>query len=669
MPSAGASAAFALAALLAACADGAPAWRPPLRLLDSGTLVRLADEARWSSGGSGAEVVEGIFDGPTALPSRGRLPADFAGEPSVVAHVRCWASRVEAAEIAERSLLLAVEAGSGGPEIALDALRESCAQPRPHVRVTAFRMRERPTYRVRRAAAAPPDAVLEFGYAVRAETWDRSAAPVRFRVWEGDGPRPLFEARVDPRRPEQRRWFDASVDLSEFAGREIALIFETTREGEGMSLPVWSDPTLRSSRAVSPLPNLVVVSIDTLRAQSLGAYGYGRDTSPFLDSLAAQGTLFENAIAPATTTAPSHMSLFSGLYPVRHGVLTAPLSAPPEVESFVQRLRGAGYRTAAFTEDGNLSLRSGFGRGFSQYVESVGERGRALGEVRATFARARAWLESNRAEPFFLFVHTYQVHAPYDPPEEYRRLFAGDGLAGPADPEARALRDDYDREIRLVDDELRGLVAALERASRPGAAIALVVSDHGEEFAEHGLFQHGAAVFDEALRVPLVFWGPGRIPAGRRVAGQVSLVDVAPTLLALAGSEPPEGLDGRSLLPSIDAGAPPEPRTLYSEARAGVRYTGASETESWSPPLVSLRREGEKWIVHRPERGTRWQTLRFDLARDPLERSPLPLADGERERAEERASEYLAEAVPALSEPEALDPELRERLRLLGYAE
>jgi arylsulfatase A-like enzyme len=449
-----------------------------------------------------------------------------------------------------------------------------------------------------------------------------------------------------------------------------------------------------------------LVLVDTLRADHLSVYGYGKPTSPHLDALAADGVVHTRAFAPAPWTRPSCGALLSSRHPPEIGLRGLRSRLHPEVPILPQFLRAEGYATAGIVSSVHISAQYGFDKGWDRldigasYLRWTGVA-RALRRLRLlprsdTYPRydaaeltdrAIAWLDARAGDehPPFLYLHYADPHEPYAPPaaEDRWREFAGEAAralaAPPSGPprsgrvhspaEADALVARYDAEIAYFDRHFGRFLEALRERGLYDEALVIVTSDHGEEFAEHGLFQHGAAVFDEALRVPLVFWGPGRIPAGRRVAGQVSLVDVAPTLLALAGSEPPEGLDGRSLLPSIDAGAPPEPRTLYSEARAGVRYTGASETESWSPPLVSLRREGEKWIVHRPERGTRWQTLRFDLARDPLERSPLPLADGERERAEERASEYLAEAVPALSEPEALDPELRERLRLLGYAE
>jgi arylsulfatase A-like enzyme len=317
--------------------------------------------------------------------------------------------------------------------------------------------------------------------------------------------------------------------------------------------------------------------------------------------------------------------------------------------------------------------RRGFGAGFDEYTENRGEQMKAPGEVRLTFGQAGRWIEANRALPFFLFVHTYEVHSPYDPEPPYADLFRDDSAPGPAKPAIRAARDGYDREIRAVDDELRALFATLEGAGLANSTVAVILSDHGEEFAEHGGFQHGGAVYDESLRVPLLFWGPGRIPAARRHGAPVSLIDVAPTLLDLAGLSVPEGLDGISLKPLLVDGASLPDRPLVAEAQTTMRWLDPLEQEAWNPPLFAVRTGHSKFIVHRPAVGEAQPMLRFDLAADPDERTPLPVAAEQARAVDAWIAPHLAGTQPAVARPADpeldVSPDLLERLRALGYAE
>jgi arylsulfatase A-like enzyme len=225
-----------------------------------------------------------------------------------------------------------------------------------------------------------------------------------------------------------------------------------------------------------------------------------------------------------------------------------------------------------------------------------------------------------------------------------------------------------------VDDELRELFATLEAAGLADATVVAVLSDHGEEFAEHGGFQHGGAVYEESLRIPLLFWGPGRIPASRRYSEAVSLIDVAPTLVDLVGLPVPEDLDGISLKPALVDGASLPERPLFSEAQATVRWIDPLVQEAWNPPVFAVRTGDGKFIVHRPTAGEAQPMLRFDLDADPDERTPLPVASEQaraiRALVAPHAPGALGAAPRGAAGPEAdVSPELRERLRALGYAE
>jgi arylsulfatase A-like enzyme len=198
----------------------------------------------------------------------------------------------------------------------------------------------------------------------------------------------------------------------------------------------------------------------------------------------------------------------------------------------------------------------------------------------------------------------------------------------------------------------------------------VILSDHGEEFGEHGRFQHGGAVFEESLRVPLLFYGPGRIPAGRRIDAPVSLIDIAPTLLDLVGVARPNGFDGASLQGLLLRDEPLAPRTLFAEARAQHRWLRPGVSQAWNPPLVAVRTPTTKFIVHRPEAGTAQPPVAFDLIRDPGEQSPQSLGPARAEALLKLVDAHLGRRSASDGEgAEALPPDLVGHLRRLGYVE
>src|SRR5213078_166198 len=258
----------------------------------------------------------------------------------------------------------------------------------------------------------PPGARLVFGYGVEEAGWAAGFPPVRFALAAGDAT--LFERRLDPAADARdRRWFDASLDLSPVAGRRVSL---------DKSFAVVSSPALVPPAAPAR-PGIVLVSLDTLRARSVSAYGCRRPTTPALDRTAAQGALVRTAVAPVPFTPPSHMSMLTGLEPCAHGIKGVHEALAPDRLTLAEALRAAGYETAAFTEDAYLIAPNGFDRGFDTYLENRSEESASSGFAAETFAQARAWLAAHAARPFFLFVHTYQVHEPYTPPRAYAALF------------------------------------------------------------------------------------------------------------------------------------------------------------------------------------------------------------------------------------------------------
>jgi arylsulfatase A-like enzyme len=520
----------------------------------------------------------------------------------------------------------------------------------------------------------PPRALLGFGFGIPNASLAANPRPGRFQVTigTGDGQRSVVvDRRVDPAVPEDRRWLNGAADLSTFAGKRVSIEFAVSPEpGDGPApMGAYGNPVIYDPSRSVGRPNVLVISLDTLRARNLGAYGYARETSPFLDELASQGGLFENAITTSVTTGPSHMSLFTGLYPVNHGLSTGLEHKAERVETLAGRLHGSGYHTAAFTENGYVVRTRGFGDGFSEYTENRGIVNKGPGEVRLTFGQARRFLKRAR-EPFYLFVHTYQVHSPFRPPKRYSELFADDGHPGPDDPVLRRQRDNYDREIRYVDDRVRELVGELAERGVLERTLVVVLADHGEEFHEHGYYQHGGAVFEESIRIPMIYVGPG-IPAGRHAA-QVSLIDVMPTVLDYVGEPAPEDLDGVSLLGALQRNEEIAARTLFTEARAIKRWLRPYRGESWRPMLIGMRSQHGKFIAHRPATGAADPTVFYDLRTDAEEAAPRRVEGEELAAVDAMVERYLdsrlsAAERSATESPEEIDPELRERLRLLGY--
>jgi arylsulfatase A-like enzyme len=425
-------------------------------------------------------------------------------------------------------------------------------------------------------------------------------------------------------------------------------------------------------RARPAIERVVLVSIDTLRPDHLGAYGYARPTSPVLDALAARGVLFEDASSPSPWTLPAHASLLTGLYPGRHGVKGHDRYLPAAVPTLASLLGRAGWTTAAVVNSHNLGPRFGLDRGFQQflYVEEVAAQ---RAPTTRLVDQALAWLRRHRDRPFFLFLHSYDVHSDYASLPEHERAFASP-YDGPADGttaqliafregrvrlsarDAPHLVDLYDAGIRQMDAELGRLLSALSAEGLAEGTLLVVTSDHGEEFFEHGGVLHGCTQYEEVVRVPLVVSGPG-VAAGRRVAVPASLLDVMPTVLGRLGVAFPPGLDGEDLGGLLSGGARPglAERVLFGEAdHHNVEHdiTRAARRASWK--LHFNRLSGEAAL--------------FDLRSDPGERTDLAPARPEVARELRSRLDRFLLVQPAAPPPAVtLSPQEVEKLRSLGY--
>jgi arylsulfatase A-like enzyme/cytochrome c-type biogenesis protein CcmH/NrfG len=414
-------------------------------------------------------------------------------------------------------------------------------------------------------------------------------------------------------------------------------------------LPLAMTVACSSAGGPGPKPtarNLVLITIDTLRADHVGAYGYARARTTALDKIAGGGALFERAFAAAPITLPSHATLITGRYPPGHGARDNGMRVSETVPTLATELHAKGFATAAFVAAFPLDHQFGLSRGFDVYGDRLPRDadGRLANERPAASVvnDAIAWLttisnpQSNpqsaiRNPQFFLWVHLFEPHAPYGDPSS-----------------ARPILDRYDEEIATADHEAGRLISALG----PAAAHTLIVvaGDHGEAFGEHGEYAHSIFVYDTTLRVPLMMSGPG-IPAGTRVSDPVTLADVAPTVMRALGS-PMRDVDGIDLSPAFSRTPLPQ-RELYAESFAPLVEFG------WAP-LRSVRAGNWKVIAApKPEL--------FDVANDPGEQvnailSQAAVAGPLLTRAERYSTDGLG------GNRAQVAGEAAERLRALGYS-
>src|SRR5919197_2328620 len=320
----------------------------------------------------------------------------------------------------------------------------------------------------------------------------------------------------------------------------------------------------------SPNCNVLLVTLDTTRADRIGAYGYAGADTPALDRLAREGVLFEQADSAAPLTLPAHSSLFTGRFPPRHGVRdNGGFYLEPNQPTLASLLKQHAFRTGGFVGAYVLDSRWGLNSGFETYYDkfdlakydaiSLASIRRPANEVAD---RALEWLQSIADSRFFCWVHFYDPHAPYDPPEPFNTRFAG---------------RPYYAQIAFVDSQLRRLVAFVEQRNVLDRTLIVVVGDHGESLGEHREDTHGFFVYESVLRVPLIVRTPLAATGGRRVTDPVRSVDVMPTIVALLGFRGPADIDGTSLVPAITNRARPRDLETYSESYYARHHYGWSE--------------------------------------------------------------------------------------------
>ena len=394
-------------------------------------------------------------------------------------------------------------------------------------------------------------------------------------------------------------------------------------------------------------PNLVFITVDTLRADRLGCYGYEQARTPVADRLAAQGTLFERAFTCLPRTTQSVATLFTGRYPAEHGVLEIGERLPNGAWTLAERLAERGYATAGISANSAACAIQGLAQGFQTFVgiTQLHKRYQGVRPAEAVTREARSWLEQQTSGPYFLWLLYFDPHFPYEPPPSFAAsvdpesfwfyeakqtfqpqrptiVFNLNGESARAQPELSRL---YDGELAYTDSMIGELLEAVR--ARPDAADTLIVftADHGESLGEHGYYyEHGDYVYETCLRVPLVLHQAGRIPAGRRVASPVSLVDVLPTVLTLLGGDATDDISGVDLTPLIRGElASPERPLAFAESGSALfaqnprRHTGGRRSGLGRRKPFRYVRDG-RWVLVRYEgsEGSEGRAL-YDGEADP----------------------------------------------------
>jgi arylsulfatase A-like enzyme len=398
--------------------------------------------------------------------------------------------------------------------------------------------------------------------------------------------------------------------------------------------------------------NLLVITLDTTRADRIGAYGYARALTPNIDELCRQGARAADAYTSVPLTLPSHTTIFTGRYPIGHGVRNnGTYRLGPGLPTLAETLRGAGYRTYAVVAAYTLMAKFGLARGFDQYDDSLDARELVAdfnSEIPAdrVWAKFHGWLERAPAGPFFAWVHFYDPHLPYYSHPEYRERLGSDESGR------------YDGEVAYMDRYVGAVLADLKERQLLDRTLVALAGDHGEDLGEHQEHGHGIFCYQESLRVPLILWQPRLIRGGRVIGQRLNLADLAPTLLELLGAAAPAGMQGESFAARLTRDLPETPRSFYLESLYG------KEDMNWAP-LTGFIDDHLKFIsLPQPEL--------YDLAADPGERVNLFLRRNAQARELDRKlrdflGRYGQGAPAGTASSRGLSEEDRRHLQALGY--
>ncbi len=548
----------------------------------------------------------------------------------------------------------------------------------------------------------PPNAVLEFGYGILKEFKNReSKQSIQFRLVlkQSDNEETLFDKTISW--ATTKNILREKIDLSPYAGKRMRVFFQTNdsspktkKENSSTIVPVWVNPIIYQIPKQRQA-NIILISLDTVRPDHLSSYGYGKNTSPFIDRLAAESVLFKNTYSTTSWTLPGHISLLTSLNCLHHQVYFPLQKMSPDTPILADILRTKQYYCAAFTGGGYLSETYGFSKGFDTYQEIKlhGDQAIRLDEAERLAELASRWLEDNKDKKFFLFLHTYQPHDPYanmspagkeflDKDAEWDRvkmetLFAGKGrfhtqLSEKARQNIIGL---YDGEIKYTDRYfVRPILDKLKKLGLYEKSLIILTSDHGEEFYDHEAWLHDHSLYNEGIKIPLIMKFPDAEHKGIRIEETARITDILPTILdQMSIKTGPLQLDGASLLPLLK-GKEKVQRTFITDL--------ALRDFEMAPTVISMNKNNFKFILNKKVSSPHVKRLvrnfdgsqieLYDLEKDPKETKNLAANITYREMCFEfldKINRLYEQANLMKKERDEiiLDQSLRERLKALGY--
>ncbi|TKJ31070.1 hypothetical protein CEE39_07615 [bacterium (candidate division B38) B3_B38] len=564
-----------------------------------------------------------------------------------------------------------------------------------------------PPSTIEQTVYVPRRAIFDFGYGILRNAWGSPGDGVQFSVKltdpEGET-HTLFSRYIDPKhRPQLRRWFDARVDLSPWEGKRVKLALKT--EGSHPIEPpfsrkpdlrydyaVWSDPTVYSPKVEQKEPNVILIMLDTLRADALGCYGYCRPTSPNIDRLAEDphSSLFTRAFSSSPWTFPSHANMFTSKH-LAMNLYYEPGRLYRKELTLAEVLRDAGYNTVAITGGVYVSYKLAVDKGFDLYWETPEPE---LGKIDEIYSQTIEWLEKKKTHKFFLFFHTYEIHTPYTRgtyakelprgriPDEFATNFSpGDEniretISTGTPQEKEYIRALYDGGVLEADKYLGLLFDKLKEKGLWYNTIIIITSDHGEEFWEHNPLaaDHGQSLYRELLHVPLIIYNPTSPTPNKLIEDYVSLLDIFPTLLDLLGIEgvKRQQLMGTSLVPLMKGEADYTHPPLFAEVKKmGTNIRLQSIFTDRYKYIYSM--DGGHEVVYNGFPITIKEEELFDIKHDFDEiQNLISLEPGLLQRAKDELQQYIKENLKLLTPPPPnprliYDEELRKKLKALGY--
>jgi len=550
--------------------------------------------------------------------------------------------------------------------------------------------------------AIQKNASLNFGISINEPAWEKVGDGVLFEIILTDKKSKkhnIYSRYIDPKNnPDDRKWFAESIDLKSFEKEKASITFTTSsgpKSNNAFDWAGWSQPKMnfivRKRIRKSHHTNIILITLDTTRADHLSCYGYHRKTSPGLDKIAQNGMQFLNAISPSPWTLPAHASLFTSLFPSQHGAISKAgktvSSGYPLTQSDVvlaKIVKNHGYKTAGFVGGPFLKSEFGFSQGFETYDDQWEGYDRRANKINS---KVFNWIERNFSSPFFLFINYFDPHAPYDPPKSFNSPFKNSYRGeinfatfgphqiklGEINPlketdKMRAI-DLYDSEILFMDQQVAELFQRLEDYELLDDSLVIITADHGESFGENDIWGHGGLPIESQVRIPLLIHFPAQAKKPKVVAEQVQLTAIYSTILKTLNIPLPafavqKGFD----INLLNAGK--------NEENTLPQYTFA---ERFFPKgnMRMLRSNNWKYLVRKSlkseKKGTEWI---FDLDNDPRELKNLIGLDKKRDNVIrskysnfiKKISSIQLEKIKSSSvSPKPLSPEMEEQLKALGY--